>query len=101
MREVHSEGYSGPERRDVSWHLDKRVSVSQITAIVLIFFAGVGVYNDLKNSVQHNAMEIQFLQSQYSDSSKRVAESLAGINSKLDRIYEDMLNQARNGAKHK
>ena len=102
--------YTGDERRDTSWHVEKKVSVSHMISTIVLAGALVGIYQDMDNrqvrveaKVEHNKEEVNRIDNDHTarmdririeqkESVKKVDKNLERINDKLDRLIERGVN---------
>ena len=84
---------------DSRWHLDKKVPVSIILALVVQFMGGVWFMSKLESRIM--ALEaIQNEQRQRDDRQDRAtSEAVAMIRAQLDRIDANILQLIRDGAR--
>lgn len=105
--------YTGEERRDTSWHVEKKVSVSHMISTIVLAGALVGVYQDMDNrqvrveaAVEHIKAEAKRIDQSHNrrmdairveqkEAVKKVDRNLDKINNKLDRLIERELNGKR------
>lgn len=85
----------GPDRRVQHWRLDKKLNIGQLVTLTAAIIAGIMVYSDLDKKVEVNRIGITYLTNEDARANVRVEKELATINQKLDRMYQDMLAQAR------
>ena len=103
--------YTGGERRDIKWHMDKRISLSHMISTIVLAGALVGVYQDMDNrqirveaEVKHikeearrmdvdHKREVHLLRIRSKEEIANVGASLSGINLKLDRLVEQAMER--------
>jgi len=103
--------YTGGERRDTSWHMDKRISLSHMISTIVLAGALVGVYQDMDNrqirveaEVEHikeealrmdvdHKREVHLLRIRSKEEIANVGASLGRINLKLDRLVEQAMER--------
>ena len=103
--------YTGGERRDTSWHVEKKVSVSHMISTIVLAGALVGVYQDMDNrqvrveaEVEHikeealqmdvdHKREVHLLRIRSKEEITKVDRNLVRINLKLDRLMEQAIKR--------
>jgi len=98
--------YLGDERRDVSWHVEKKLSISHMISTIVLAGAVIGVYRDMdtrqvrveaavhqlekesdKLDKRHNS-RMDRIRVEQKEAVQKVDKSLNRINEKLDRLIE-------------
>lgn len=90
---------SAEDGRRKQWHLEKSVSVTQIASIMMIIIGGIYQFSQLDKKVdlngqeiEHNAGAIISIRQGQADLRSDIKEDLQGINGKLDRVIERLLD---------
>lgn len=103
-REVVTDDYRGPGRRDVetSWHLDKKIPISFIASLVLLTVSGFSAYRELKTDVELvkatgvtlTVMDAK-ISADHQQSLVAIASQLTTINSRMDQLYALLLSRSK------
>lgn len=99
------------EQRSQHWHLDKRVSITQIVAIVGVIVGGVTAWTNLDNRVNNNALQIaEMKQGRQRDTERidtrlqqvveKIEDSNRELAEKVDALKDYLLRQAREDARN-
>ena len=87
--------YDGDERRDQSWHLDKKVPVSLIIAMVAQVVAVTWFFAELKQDIELLKAEVavqkeadKYIMEIQKDDMKIIQGHYARLEAKLDRLIE-------------